>query len=212
MESGESGESGESRGRGGSARRGGGRDGGRDGRVRIAPGGLLFRFMTVGAVVDAVCDLYSGAGSGQSSTALSTSGDERWFNGGAVHSLALFNNGVTSLSGFRYLLHDLPPVFAAQLRWVVCSRLSLSLSLELCIFSRNLVLFFSLSSLSLSLDIYYFIIVRCLYIAENDGVERTHLFRVLMLNTFPKLDNLNGRTVSPSERETARAMIRPAVR
>ena len=117
MESGESGESGESRGRGGSARRGGGRDGGRDGRVRIAPGGLLFRFMTVGAVVDAVCDLYSGAGSGQSSTALSTSGDERWFNGGAVHSLALFNNGVTSLSGFRYLLHDLPPVFAAQLRW-----------------------------------------------------------------------------------------------
>lgn len=206
MESGESGERGESRGRGGSARRGGGRDG----RVRIAPGGLLFRFMTVGAVVDAVCDLYSGAGSGQSSTALSTSGDGRWFNGGAVHSLALFNNGVTSLSGFRYLLHDLPPVFAAQLRWA---------HFFLFLFRSSCVSFLAISfssstviALSLSLDMYYFIIVRCLYIAENDGVERTHLFRVLMLNTFPKLDNLNGRTVSPSEREIARAMIRPAVR
>ena len=112
-------------------------DGGaNDAAVLIAPCGLLFRFMSIKAAVGAVRGLFGERGE------LRDRVEVPWFDGRGVRALALLNNGVSSLSDLRYVLHDLPATFASQLT--------------------------------------------ALFIGANGGVEQTHLFRVLVLNTFPR--------------------------
>ena len=137
-----------------SGRSGGGGAGADDG-VLIAPRGLLFRYMSIKAAVGAVGDLFGDRGEGHGRV------EAPWFDGRGVRSLALLNNGVSSLSDLRYVLHDLPTMFASQLT--------------------------------------------ALFVGDNGGVERTHLFRVLVLNTFPRCAAWRG----AASQRLARATVAP---
>ena len=166
-----------------------------DSSILIAPRGLLFRYMTVRTVVETIRDLYCEGEGGNSSDAYRQEKKKEKQDGrDGGRTLAFLNDRSTEANARRTNSSTSGQQQQQQLLPWFQGRFVRSLAL----LNNGVENLSDLRCVLHDLPPRFASKLTSLFVVENGGVEKTRLFRVLVINTFPGLTNLNGQSVTPA--------------